>query len=158
MPLITELSQTSPRIEVILASSGDETAETSALEAGADAFLPKPLTSLAAFQSAVLQHLPPEARPPMPRAVQDDQIRPDPLALRDDLAHAAEVAQRARDVPTLEYLAMFLKGLARSAGDEPLRSASESVTCALKADGEAGSALLQLSTLVAERLATQNAV
>lgn len=158
LPLITELAEASPRIEVILASSGDDTARDVALAAGADGFLPKPLTSLAAFQSAVLAHLPPDARPPGPRAVQDDRINPDPLALRDDLAHAAEVAQRATDEATLNYLAKFLSGLARSAEDEPLMSAADAVARALDLGKDSKGTLSQLSMLVAERLAERDSV
>ena len=66
--LLRDLARAQPRVAVLLAISGDDAHREAALAAGADDFLAKPFTSLAAFQSAVLAHLPPEARPQGPRA------------------------------------------------------------------------------------------
>ena len=56
--LISELSVTSPRVEVILGTSGDSFSEEVALAAGADGFLAKPISSVIAFQNAIISALP----------------------------------------------------------------------------------------------------
>ena len=56
--LITELGEKSPRVSVILGTSGDDFGEESAIAAGADGFLSKPVTSLASFQQTLLALLP----------------------------------------------------------------------------------------------------
>jgi len=55
--LIEELHLAEPRTTVILGMSGDPDAEAKAVAAGADAFITKPLTSLATFQELILSHL-----------------------------------------------------------------------------------------------------
>ena len=62
--LIAELAQTTPRVEVILGTSGDSFAEEVALAAGADGFLAKPISSISAFQATILSFLPAERQPP----------------------------------------------------------------------------------------------
>jgi DNA-binding response OmpR family regulator len=61
--LLRDLSRAQPRVAVLLAISGDDAQREAALAAGADDFLPKPFTSLAAFQAAVLAQLPPRRSP-----------------------------------------------------------------------------------------------
>ena len=56
--LIAELAGAEPRIEGIIAISGDETRKEAAMEAGADVFMEKPLASVTAFQFVVLSLLP----------------------------------------------------------------------------------------------------
>jgi DNA-binding response OmpR family regulator len=117
--LIRALAAARPRIDAILATSGDPQMQASALTVGADAFLPKPST-LADLQAAILGHLPPDGRPgviPLPLAP-----IPDPDALREDLAHAA--ALLAQKDQSLDYVAAFLRGVARSAGDSVLEQAA----------------------------------
>jgi len=87
--LIRELAALQPRMSVILGTSGSDDFEALALAAGADGFLPKPVESLALFQSAVLAALPAAQRPPGPRALPGEIVHPDLLALRDDLVLAA---------------------------------------------------------------------
>jgi len=87
--LIRELAALQPRMSVILGTSGSDDLEALALAAGADGFLPKPVESLALFQTAVLAALPAAQRPPGPRALPGEMIHPDLLALRDDLVLAA---------------------------------------------------------------------
>ena len=103
--LIEELSVSSPRIEVILGTSGDDFAENLAIAAGADGFLAKPLTSLASFQEAVLSRLPADRQPPGFRIISDETIRPDPMAYQDDMAHMAEMLNSNVDEKTLDYVA-----------------------------------------------------
>ncbi|MEZ5779228.1 MAG: response regulator [Paracoccaceae bacterium] len=150
LDLIVEIAGQRGPAPALLATSGDASAGRGALAAGADAFLPKPVESLQAFQRAVLGALSPIPRP-VDRPDKDDRINPDRLALRDDLAHAADMLQQGVEA---DYLAQFLRGVALSAHDDPLRAAAE----ALARDQDAGRALAaplgRVSALVAERLST----
>ena len=113
LDLIARLARSEPRIDGIIAISGNETLEDAALEAGADAFLAKPLSSVSQFQKAALALLP-EAFRVSPSALNiSDTVRPDSIALRDDLALAAELLRSDADLFTLKYVADFLEGLAK---------------------------------------------
>ena len=124
--LIADLAQASPRVDVLLAMRGDFDPHAAALRAGADGFLAKPVANLGQFQSVILEHLPSAQRPSGLRVLTDDRVEPDRIALRDDLAAAADVLSRAPEGRRLRYLAQFLGGVARSAADTPL---SEAVDC-----------------------------
>jgi DNA-binding NarL/FixJ family response regulator len=113
--LIAELTSTQPRVEVIIAMSADDHLGPDAIAAGADGFIGKPITSLAAFQTSVLALLPEGRRPKGPRVMDETTIRPDLIAFRDDIAHIADVLDEAEDAYTLDYVAQFLTGVARSA-------------------------------------------
>ncbi|WP_308916458.1 response regulator [Jannaschia sp. LMIT008] len=118
--LIARLHASPNRPDVILATSGVDrhAAEADALAAGADGFLPKPIDSLAAFQQAILSRLPASRRPMGLRAVSNDTVTPDRLALAEDYASAARMlADEA--VPT-GFIAGFLRGLARTGNDTGL--------------------------------------
>lgn len=171
--LITEWTARSPRLPVVLATSGDPFAQNLALAAGADAFLDKPLRSLMDFQNAIIAALPPERRPGGVRLVPDDPIHPDPLAYRDDIAHAAallqdgalldgtrqdEALQDGTDSALADYLAQFLGGLARSAGDGALEGAALQLASARAEHRPTGPALAQLAALLRDRLATRVAI
>lgn len=147
--LIRDLASVSPRVGAILATSGDPDGRQRAETAGADAFLPKPITSLAAFQNMVLSALPRDRRPPGPRLLPRDQITPDAVALRDDLSHAAALLRPGRTGIEIEYAAQFLTSLGKAAGDNMLRSAAEELSARLAKGRPAGAALSRLSTLVA---------
>ncbi|MBZ4688932.1 MAG: Response regulator receiver protein [Cereibacter sp.] len=110
-----------------LVLSGDPDLGPAALEAGARAFLAKPVDSLARFQQALLDLLP--ALPDPPAEAPGPQPPPDPLALRDDLRLAAELAARLAaqprpDAAEAAYLGNFLKGLARISRDPALAQAA----------------------------------
>ncbi|WP_293448773.1 response regulator [Planktotalea sp.] len=122
--LISELSIAEPRISAILATSGDDMNEAVSMEAGADGFLSKPLASLAGFQSAVLKALPETMRPAGLREITDEHVDPDPLAFQDDMAHASEIFSTDTDVRTLDYIAQFIQGVAKSAHDDQLTRAA----------------------------------
>ena len=94
----------------------------SALAAGADGFLDKPLESLAAFQAALIRHLPGQAA--LLQAASELPLLPDRLALRDDLAHAAALIEAGPDAASRRYLAGFLTGVARHAHDPALAAAA----------------------------------
>lgn len=150
--LIAKMTAQQPRVPVILGMSGDPDNETAALAAGADAFLAKPVESLGHFQHLILSSLPSDVRPMGLRVVSADIIQPDRTALRDDLAHVAEVLSAASDTSTIDYISRFLAGVARSARDQPLEDAA----AALARDHSAGRALAadlaRISGLVQDRL------
>lgn len=134
----------------IIGLSGDPGMEAEALAAGADAFIPKPLESLAMFQHVVLSVLPSAARPVGLRPVCDETVAPDRLALRDDLNHVAQMLAASPDRAALGYVAHFLAGLARSAHDDDLESAAEAIGGPVM---PSTAALSKLSGLVQARLA-----
>ena len=159
--LIEMLNLARPRVTAVLGTSGDPGAEDRAMEAGADGFIAKPVSSLAAFQTAILRHMPPEAQPPFPRALPQESVEPDRIAFRDDMAHVASLLDARAgdgsptDVGLSRYLAQFLSGVARSAGDEALDAAAREL-----ASGSAPLAprLSRLAELVQERMGDRRAV
>ena len=129
----------------ILGMSGDVSGRGAALAAGADTFFAKPISSLRAFQSLVLRWVTghPAALP------QDDTALapPDPLALHDDLTHAAALLQGARDDSRTRYVAGFLEGIARVSQDAEMAAAAHHAR-------EAGmSGITRLAAVVTARLA-----
>lgn len=124
LDLIYELDQAVPRVGVLLGCSGDDHAEEEAINAGADGFLAKPIHSLATFQEAIVSRLPADLQPPGPRSISSEAIDPDPMAFRDDMAHAAEVLTDTSDGKMLDYAAQFIGGVARSAADDALAIAA----------------------------------
>lgn len=149
LDLIRELATAQSRVPVLLATSGDPDLAQAAAAAGADGFLEKPIERLAVFQQAVLSALPPAARPLGLAAVGDDQISPDPLALRDDLILAAELLDNAPDSSAVTYVAQFLSGVARVAHDPTLATAAGNL--ARMQAGRDG--ISHVTGLVRERLA-----
>lgn len=153
LKLIEDLARAQPRVDIILGTSGDPEGETSAIAAGADGFIAKPVGRLAQFQAAILRHLPRDRQPPGPRIVREEKVSPDPISLRDDLEQVATVLSGAEDVHKIDYLTRFLGGIADSAGD---RSLSEAVD-ALKSCRDDGRPLrpdiARLAALVQARLA-----
>ncbi len=156
--LLEELATASPRVAVLLAISGDCMTEPLAQAAGADGFLEKPVLSLAAFQSAILAHLPADRRAMGPRNVPDDAVSPDPLAYRDDMAHAADMLGDISDARSVDFAARFLSGVARSANDQALCSAAEDLTEARNMGRPVHARIAQLAGLVQERLSDQVAI
>lgn len=158
LDLITDQARALPRIDVILAVSGDPGAEAAALAAGADGFLLKPLTSLDAFQQAILGRLPQNPLSTAVRALPGETVRPDRVALQDDLANVADLLSAVEDERGLAYVTQFLDSVAVEAGDSPLRSAADRLRSD-RADGRPyGPALARLAGLVQERLESRRAV
>ncbi|MDO6726047.1 response regulator [Cognatishimia sp. 1_MG-2023] len=158
LDLIRDLNQVSPRVSVILAMSGDTHLAHAARSAGADGFLAKPLTSLAAFQTAVLSQLPADRRPSGPRPMTHDEVSPDPISYVDDLAHAADVLGDSQTDKSIAYVTQFLSGVASSAGDRTLHAATEELI-QRRARGDLGRASLQrLAGMVQDRLDNRQAV
>ncbi|MBJ6370915.1 response regulator [Sedimentitalea arenosa] len=159
LDLIRELAEASPKVPVILGTSGDDTGEEAAIAAGADGFLPKPITSLALFQNAVLSRLPADQRPLGPRVVQDDSVCPDLMAYQDDMAHVADVLKdRAEEGKTLDYVAQFVGGVARSAQDTALEQAAASLAAARKSGAPVAGDTARIAGLVRERLEQKQAI
>jgi CheY-like chemotaxis protein len=117
--LIRDLVTTGQRPMVVLGTSGDPAGRGVALAAGADGFLDKPLESFAKFCAALRNHLPGL----MPPLGEESGVRPDPLALHDDLAKAAEWLSASPDAARRGYISGFLLGVAHHAGDAALANA-----------------------------------
>ncbi len=156
--LISEMDRASPRVGVILGMSGDDGAEDLAIGAGADGFLAKPLANLAVFQETILAQLPADRQPMGPRIVPSGILCPDPVAYRDDLAHFADILAEEYDGAKLDYLAQFVGGVARSAADEQLEHAAQSLASTRSESRPSRSALARLAGLVQERLAERVAI
>jgi DNA-binding response OmpR family regulator len=107
---------------VVLGTSGDPDGRAVAMAAGAAGYLDKPPENLGEFQAAILHHLPGQGA--AERADTGWPIRPDPLALHDDLARAAALLSQGADAQTQAYVAGFLGSIARSARDTALAGAA----------------------------------
>ncbi|MEY1556554.1 response regulator [Yoonia sp. R2331] len=153
LPLIADLARGSPRIDVVLGTSGDLDAEGEVIAAGADGFLSKPIASLAAFQSAILAHLPADRQPPGPRLISDEVVEPDRIAFHDDLSHVAEVLRTPATDGSIDYVTQFLGGVARSADDSDLHDAVHRLKTLRQKGAPLQQGLSQLTDLVESRLA-----
>lgn len=153
LDLIAELDQATPRVAVILACSGDAASRAAALSAGANGFLAKPIESLGIFQQEILRHLPPERGPRGPYALSEEVIIPDPLAYREDLEHARALLSDGTDPGTRRYLAQFLGGVARAAGDDVLAEATAGL-----AGHAAEAGIARVMGLIETRLAARMAL
>lgn len=156
--LIAELNEAVPRVEAILAMSGDIHTEPAALAAGADGFMAKPITSLGAFQEQVLAVLPAERRPKGPRQVDNGTVTPDLLAYQDDMAHIADVLEEHATNHTLDYIAQFLGGVARSANDTVLEDAARALAVQRALGNPAASETARIAGLIQHRLAERIAI
>lgn len=156
--LITELTQTEPRVDVVLATSGDTNGEEVAIAAGADGFLEKPINSLAVFQQAVLSNLPADRQPSGLRELSDEIIHPDRMAFQDDMAHIADVLEDPPNEQSLDYVAQFLGGVARSAQDLVLEKAAAALARKRAAGEPAGIETAKIAGLIQERLTQKLAI
>ncbi len=150
--LIAELALARPRIPVLLATSGDCSSAALAIDAGADAFLEKPLTSVGQFLEAVLSRLPFDSQPKGPRAVLNEQISPDPIALQDDLSHISDLLDTADTAARMTYITGFLSGIARSIGDAEMTCATERLSELSLSGKPTGSQMSIVTALVHDRL------
>ena len=152
LDLIEETVAASPRVSVVLGTSGDDTGQHATLKAGADGFLAKPVTSLATFQEAILSRLPADRQPMGPGELQDETIQPDRLAFQDDMAHVADVLNDSHEDKILNYVAQFLGGVARSVGDSSLAEAAAGLAQALSSGRPVTTEAARIAGLVQERL------
>lgn len=158
LDLIRELSNTTPPAEAILAMSADDHMQTPARSAGAHGFLAKPVSSLAEFQESVLSLLPLDRRPPGPRVMNDEHIEPDQIAYQDDIAHVADVLEDLGEPRTLDYVAQFLGGVARSAQDSRLEEAAAALAKKRAQGQPAGSEAATIAGMIQSRLARKIAI
>lgn len=156
--LITDLQDTHPAVDAVLAMSGDPSTEQAALDAGASGFVAKPLTSIAAFQDAILKLMPAERRPTGPRLISDEVIHPDRIAYQDDIAHAADLLDDRHDASALDYAAQFVSGVARAADDALLEQAAVALAAERAAGGTAEREATTLAGLMQSRLAERVAI
>lgn len=119
--LIARLARDPRRPAVILGMSASADGRALALACGADGYIDKPILRGLDVAEAILAHLPERrgAGAAMPLALPE----PDPLALADDLALAAELLEDP-DPATRGWLSSFLAGIARQSGDAVLESAA----------------------------------
>lgn len=156
--LIGELTRGGVRLGVVAAMSGDPGAEAVAREAGAQIFFAKPLTSLIQFQREILARLPPEYRRSGPRLMPGEPVEPDPVAYKDDMAHAAELLEEGADAETLAYLAQFLRGVAHCAGDDELEAAARHLAACLEEGQPLRADLAALAGLLQDRVGQRLAI
>lgn len=156
--LISECAAANPRVGVVLGTSGDLGREEEALAAGADGFLQKPIETLGAFQGKVLQHLPADWQQRRPAVLSDEAVYPDMIAFQDDLAHAADILNEGEDLKSLDYVAQFIGGVARSIGDERLAAAATGLASARAKGQPLGNATALMAGLVQDRLGKRAAI
>ncbi|SDY76240.1 Response regulator receiver domain-containing protein [Jannaschia faecimaris] len=120
LDLIRRLDRAGQRPNVLLGTSGRDASEVeqATMEAGADGLLAKPIESLAAFQMAIMRHLPAEFWPKGLRVVGSESVEPDTFALSEDLIYAQRLLTENRVAPA--FVADFLTGLARTGNDMDL--------------------------------------
>jgi len=153
LELISASADAAAPIEVILGTSGDANVGDAVLAAGAHGFIPKPIASLSAFQSAILRHLPADRQPPGPRLLTDEVISPDMIAYHDDLSHVASVIDGDDGAETLGYITQFLGGVARSVADDDLDRAVAALAEKHAIGNSTPSDLIALGAMVQSRLA-----
>lgn len=156
--LIDELSHAHARVDVILGMSGDTGTDSMAVAAGADGFIEKPISSLAAFQEKVLSCLPEDARPNGIREIKNDEISPDPIALQDDFVHIADLLTMEGGEDMLDYIAQFLAGVARTAGDAEMENAAAKLAHHRERGLPFGPDLATIAGLVHERIEPRKVV
>jgi len=150
--LIRELAIATPRVSVILGTSGDPASETLSLKAGADGFIEKPISNIGLFQSKILKHLPKEQQPKGLRVISDDVIVPDEVALRDDLAAAAVALEDSENARTLRYVTQFLGGIARSVDDAHLEQETKALAHLQTTGREVNGQIERVTELVQRRI------
>jgi len=163
LELIREVAAYQPRPPVVLATSGDDPAicGPSALAAGADGFIQKPLKNMQVFQQHLLQHL--QVQPDVDFtdviSIQPD-VNPDQLALREDLdqiAHLLREALDAKDHHTLTYVAQFLRSVAEVAKETELLNAGQALSVRL-AEGFRGFDLARAAAEMIDGRLSENQV
>ena len=158
LDLIQDLATAAPRVEALLGISGDPNTRNGAIAAGADGFLCKPITGISVFQDAVLSALPLERHPRGPRIVTDEYVVPDRIAYKDDMAHIAEVLDNPPEESSLDYVAQFLSGVARSAEDTCMERAATALATKRARGHCATTEVAMIAGLIQERLTERIAI
>jgi hypothetical protein len=93
----------------------------------------KPLKSLSVFQKTILSLMPTDySALSAVHTVSGDIVKPDLIAFQDDMAHTAEVLKKDDVSKQIDYLVLFLRGVARSAADAALLEATKKLDTAHK--------------------------
>ena len=156
--LIDELNRAAPRVDVLVGMSGDTGVAALAGAAGADAFIEKPLASLAQFQETILSALPQDARPAGLRQLSEDTIEPDPIALQDDFVHIADLLTTDVGEDILDYIAQFLAGVANAAGDTEVAAAAQELSDCREKGQAYGPKVARIAGLVHARIEPRQVV
>lgn len=165
LELIDQLNRQLPRIDQIIALTGDPMLEQAARRAGADDFWEKPL-HLSEPLAQMLGIAPAPVDPPTKapcgnsaghcgaicagagtalfRRPGERNAGADPLALRDDLLRAQELLAQPPAPERIGYAAQFLAGIARSLDDQPLLALAERA----RSSGEAAQLIAHLDRRV----------
>lgn len=155
LDLVREVAECRPRIDLVLATSADDTRADDAVAAGADGFLAKPFPGLTSFQNALVSKLPDRAGTPLLRLAETSPPEADPTAYRDDMARASVLLGNATDRARFTDAALFVRGAARCAGDVPLATAAATLPAGRE---NTRAAALRLASMVDERLGGRLAV
>lgn len=158
LDLIAELAAAQPRVDAVVAISGDAHLASDALAAGADGFLEKPITGLGRFQENILSLLPEERRPKGPRTIDNAVVAPDKLAYQDDMAHIADVLEDGPNANTLDYVAQFVRGVAHSAQDSALEEAAVALAKRRASGQSATSEAAAIAGIIQHRLSEKIAI
>lgn len=150
--LINDLDKSDLRIPVILGISGNADLREDAMDAGADGFLAKPVESLAIFQQTILQAMSSKLTSWGLAVVPDEIIQPDRAALRADLSHVIKSLSEMRGTESLDYIANFLAGVARSAGDDALKAAASELARSQQDGSVPPDEVARISGIVESRL------
>lgn len=134
LDLIAGLARLRPRLGRVVAISGDAALRDAALDAGADAYLLKPV-SMAAHLADLTGETPEPAETlfeidgalglDRPLCLRDRNMGGDPQALRDDLRWVADLLNGRDDPARLRYAAQFLASVARTLRDDDLAREAE---------------------------------
>ncbi len=149
--LIRQIRQRHPKT-VTLGLSGDRDGRSRALQAGAQGFIEKPVTSVLSFQRLVLAAFPRRRQRPKPRHTLPKVIT-DPLTYREDLEWAANLLKNSRNIG---YVAQFLGGVARSAQDDKLESIARDLMSSWIAGANVQNDIDLLTEIMQTRLARGN--
>jgi CheY-like chemotaxis protein len=152
--LIRQIILSTLRPALVLGTSGAEDGRQRSLAAGADGYLAKPVESVATL-GQLIQKLCPDLAAKLPD--QTPKVVPDPLALREDLTHAANLlANRDGFSRYASYIGPFLAGIAGCAHDEQLATAVRGVSEADAGSGQ-GETVRRLEGLIAGRIRSTGA-
>jgi hypothetical protein len=106
----------------------------------------------------ILACFPADRHPYGPRIISDEKINPDPIAYQDDMAHVMDVLEDNKDDRTLDYVAQFLSGVARSAKDHGLLKATQTLAVRHDAGQPATSETAQIVSITQQRLTDRMAI
>lgn len=119
LDLIAELSRHRPRVPRIIAISGQPEMEETAYAFGADAFIAKPIESLAHFRTLLAPDFFPISEADAPARGR----RSTATAARDDLYLALDLLLMGRTLDQRKYALQFIEGVARILEDAELLTA-----------------------------------